>query len=713
MEGSGFRSPKVDSTRFWSWLVDPTNLVSRMDSSDLVYAFDPNADNPASADDTEWLLADGLGGYAMGSASGMLTRRYHGLLVAARRPPVERVVLVSQVVETLRVEGQEFWPTPMRFAGAPDSADVTLTRFERGPGWVRWLMEVAGVSIEKRLERGYGCAQARVSYTVRSDRAGVLVLRPLVALRDFHSLRTGSTEPVKVDPTDTTAGGPARRAGLFIARAGEIKVKLDGQGCTRIDEREDWTGFMYQRERERGQDCIEDLVAPCRFELAFGQGGGKASLTFSTEETGATGATTRGLPRSRASGVGPHDCAEDGESWHQCEFQNRGESARRAMVRLTEAADQFVVRRGSGSGAGVSIIAGYPWFSDWGRDTMISLPGLLLETGRLNEALATLRVFGAALRNGLIPNRFDDYEGGAHYNTVDASLWYLHAAAAWREATGDHAGYMEHLKDPCLKIIKAYRTGTDYDIHMDTDGLIAAGNPETQLTWMDAQREGVTFTPRFGKCVEINALWHHGLVRTADAVASDNPKGAKDLRSLAGRVRTSFAEQFTNPKGGLYDRLEPECSLWQPVDEIRPNQVFAASLSASPADGRTRRSVLEVIENHLLTPYGLRTLAPSDPGYIGAYRGTLFERDRAYHNGTVWPWLLGAYVEGVLRAADDLDTAKQAMRTLLEPLTARLDAWCLGQVCEVCDGDWPHQPDGCPAQAWSVAELLRSWMLVG
>jgi glycogen debranching enzyme len=667
-----------------------------MDSPDLVYTYDPQADNPAGANDTEWLLADGLGGYAMGSASGMLTRRYHGLLIAALKPPVERVVLVSQIVETLILDSQEVWLTPMRFAGGPDPADSMLTRFERGPGWVRWLMEVSGVSIEKRLERGHGCASARVSYKVRSDRAGVLSLRPLVALRDFHSLRTGATEPVKIEPTDNT----------LVARSGVVEASLAGQGCRRIDEREDWAELLYQRERERGQDCIENLVVPCRFELAYGKGGGEASLALASGETGMPGATTRGLPRSRADVDGEHDCAEDGESWHHEASCRQDESARRAIVRLVEAADQFVVRRGEGDG--VSVIAGYPWFSDWGRDTMISLPGLLLETGRHAEALATLRVFGRALRNGLIPNRFDDYAGGAHYNTVDASLWYLHAAAAWREASHDHAGYMEHLRDPCLKIIEAYRTGTDYDIHMDTDGLIAAGNPDTQLTWMDAQRDGVTFTPRFGKCVEINALWHHGLVRTAEAVASDEPKVARDLGTLADRVRASFAGQFINPQGGLYDRLEPECSLWKPVAEIRPNQVFAASLSASPADVRTRRSVLEVIENHLLTPFGLRTLAPSDPGYVGQYRGTLFERDRAYHNGTVWPWLIGAYVEGVLRSADDLAAAKQAMRTLLGPLTARLDGWCLGQVSEVCDGDFPHRPDGCPAQAWSVAELLHS-----
>lgn len=633
---------------------------------------------------TEWLLTDGLGGFAMGTASGLLTRRYHGLLIAAMKPPVERVVLVSQVVERLVVDGEEHWLTPMRFVGRePDAGPVEFeTGWRETTRSVVWRFERGGVRIEKELHRAVGHAAAMLTYRINADRPGFLELRPLVALRDFHDLRTAASEPVVIH---------ADGSGV-AARSGTTAVHISSSGCMRVDEREDWANLLYAVERDRAQDCIENLVMPCRFVVEFAAGATEAVLDFSARPNQSAIVLDIGI-----SGL---DHAIERVSGSNTE-------AREAVARLAAAADQFVVKRGDG-GEGVSIIAGYPWFADWGRDTMISLPGLLLATGRFDEALNTLRVYAGALKNGLIPNRFDDYAGGAHYNTVDASLWFLHAAAAYRGASGDDDGYREHLAGPCRAIIAAYRNGTDYGIRMDTDGLITAGSPDTQLTWMDAQRDGVTFTPRFGKCVEINALWHHGLVRTAAALEADEPEAATELRTLAARVAASFMEWFPDPSGGLFDRLEPVGSKWLPIAEIRPNQIFAASLSESPADEVTRASIIGVVRKHLLTPFGLRTLAPSDPNYIGSYKGSLFERDRAYHNGTVWPWLIGPYVEAFLRLGGDQGDA----RDLLRPLTARLDSFCIGQISEVCDGDAPHRPDGCPAQAWSVAELLRSWMLV-
>ena len=634
--------------------------------------------------DKEWLLTDGLGGFAMGTASGLLTRRYHGLLVAAMKPPVERVVLVSQVVEKLVVDGEEHWLTPMRFVGAePDACPVGFeTGWRETTRSVVWRFERGGVRIEKELHRAVGHAAAKLTYRIDADRPGFLELRPLLALRDFHDLRTEASEPIVIQPGTREVA----------ARCGPIAVHMTGSGCIRVEEQENWTNLLYTIERDRAQDCVENLLVPCRFVVEFAAGKTETAIDFSTKPSESAIVLSTGVS-------GLDDALE--------RVPESDTEAREAIARLAAAADQFVVRRGDGS-QGVSIIAGYPWFADWGRDTMISLPGLLLATGRFDEALNTLRVYAGAIRNGLIPNRFDDYAGGAHYNTVDASLWFLHAAAAYREASGDHAEYREHLAGPCLAIIAAYRAGTDYGIRMDTDGLITAGSPETQLTWMDAQRDGVTFTPRFGKCVEINALWHHGLRRTAAAIEADDPKAATALRTLAARVGESFMEWFTDPSGGLFDRLEPVGSKWLPIAEIRPNQIFAASLSESPADEDTRASIIGVVRKHLLTPFGLRTLAPSDPNYIGSYTGSLFERDRAYHNGTVWPWLIGPYAEAFLRSGGE----KSEARELLRPLTARLDSYCIGQISEVCDGDAPHRPDGCPAQAWSVAELLRLWLLV-
>lgn len=640
--------------------------------------------------ETEWLFTDGLGGYAMGTASGTLTRRYHGLLVAAQSPPVERVVLVSQVVEKLTVDGHEHWLTPMRFASSEPATSEVAFEIGRVEGTLCavWRFERDGIQVEKCLERGVEQSAAMLTYSIHADRPCSIELRPLLALRDFHDLRTPGGNRTFVRYGEN----------LLTVQCNCIEVCIHTQGCQRIDEHEVWSDLLYTHERDRGQDCVETLFVPCRYVarcepgtteilIAMSDQPDEPVLTLSTTVPGCEHALGR-IPEQDI-------------------------CAREAVSRLVAAADQFIVQRGGvNAGQGISIIAGYPWFSDWGRDTMIALPGLLLDTGRFNKALATLRVFGGAIRHGLIPNRFDDYAGAAHYNTVDASLWFLHAAAAYREAASDHAAYRDHLAKPCLEIIHAYRTGTDYGIHMDTDGLIAAGSPETQLTWMDAQRDGITFTPRYGKCVEINALWHHGLIRTAESIQQDQPDTAADLTALAARVRTQFAAQFVNPQGGLYDRLEPDAGNWVPSREIRPNQIFAASLSASPADLQTRRSIVETVEEHLLTPFGLRTLAPSDPGYIGTYSGPLFERDAAYHNGTVWPWLIGPYIEAFLRVHSASPEARAKARTAIMPLTERMDAYCLGQVSEVCDGDPPHLPDGCPAQAWSVAELLRTWIMI-
>ncbi|MEM7623853.1 MAG: amylo-alpha-1,6-glucosidase, partial [Planctomycetota bacterium] len=387
---------------------------------------------------------------------------------------------------------------------------------------------------------------------------------------------------------------------------------------------------------------------------------------------------------------------------------------------LGAGAPYLAARRGTGSDAMSSVIAGYPWFSDWGRDTMISLPGLMLATGRHEEARRAITVFGRHRRRGLIPNRFDDYSGPAHYNTVDAPLWFLHAASEYRRVTGDEAGYLRDLAPACLDVIDAYVRGTDHRIQMDpADALVNAGDIHTQLTWMDAQRDGVTFTPRFGKAVEINALWHNGLLATASAVEAQFSGRAGELRSLADRVAASFTEKFVDAgTGGLFDRIEPQLAGdgvsiegWKQVSEIRPNQVFAVSLPHSPLADRYREGVLDVIQEHLVTPHGLRTLAQHERGYHGRLEGSMFERDSAYHNGTVWPWLMGPFAEGVLRVGRFSDASRTRARGLLRPLVEALSGRFPGTIAEIYDGDHtpeaPQQPDGCIAQAWSVAETLR------
>jgi glycogen debranching enzyme len=367
--------------------------------------------------------------------------------------------------------------------------------------------------------------------------------------------------------------------------------------------------------------------------------------------------------------------------------------AKGRMTNAVRAAADFVVARRQPDGSmGVSIIAGYPWFADWGRDPMISLPGLLLTTGRFNEARQVLCTYAQYVSEGMIPNRFDDYSNEPHYNTVDASLWFIHAAFAYLRVSGDAETFNARLLEACRAIISGYKAGTRYKIHMDPeDGLISAGDESTQLTWMDAKCGGVVFTPRHGKAVEINALWYNAL-----RLVGEN--------ELADRVRESFVKTFwRNPFRGLWDVVDKG----HRDGAIRPNQIFAVSLPHSALDHDQQRAVVEVVRRELLTPYGLRTLARNEAGYIGHYIGSPMQRDRAYHNGTVWPWLIGPFLDAYLRTHEYSADALRQARVWLTPLIDHMKLGCVGQISECCEGDEPHRPVACPAQAWSVAEVLR------
>jgi predicted glycogen debranching enzyme len=388
--------------------------------------------------------------------------------------------------------------------------------------------------------------------------------------------------------------------------------------------------------------------------------------------------------------------------------------------RLAVAARQFMVARHGPQARAwtASVIAGYPWFGDWGRDTMISLPGLMLCTGRLDEAESTLACFAKHLKNGLVPNLFDDYGSAAHYNTVDASLWFVHAAHALHLARLPDTRLTREIVEACRTIIAAYRHGTDFDIRMDqADGLIVAGSPATQLTWMDAARDGVVFTPRFGKAVEINALWHNALLCMSELTEDAGERN--ELIMLARRVAASFRSAFWwEQRQCLHDCLTPSSSgNFEPDGQMRPNQIFAVSLPFSALNEPQHQAVVKAVGERLLTPFGLRTLDRDDPNYKPRYEGTLFERDAAYHNGTVWPWLIGAYCDSLLRverfSGDAKRRAHETIRPLIDEMRNAAGGRCVGQIAEVYDGDPPHRPSGCPAQAWSVAEVLRILTMIG
>ncbi len=614
-------------------------------------------------DQQEWVLTNGLGGYASSTVVGMNMRRYHGLLCAATAPPVGRVMTVNRIGEVLTVDDRpdrllEFSINAFRGQLHP-RGDRYLQRFELDQT-ARWEYLIGDVRITKELRLERLKNVAHVQYTVDSGSHPFrLNLLPMISLRDFHALRRADFAAFRLDVNgrQIIVGEGAFQVGI-AADAGAFEPRPDW-----------WYAHLYPMETERGQDDSEDLYTPGRFVLE-GRGAGQITLTIEMQPAG-------------------------DENWQGDDLpQPQADSESRVIQKLSRAAEDFIVRRKCPDGSpGATVIAGYPWFADWGRDTMISLPGLMLARGKFQQAAQVLGVFARYVSQGMIPNRFDDYTNQPSYNTVDASLWFIHAAFEYQRLSHDTPTFVKVLLPACRDIIDGYRNGTRFDIKMDpADGLINQGNAQTQLTWMDAKCNGVAFTPRQGKPVEINALWYHALKLMEQA-------------DLAARVAESFRRAFwISPYRGLADVVEGN----RRDESTRPNQIFAASLPNSPLLPAQQAAVVEVVRRELLTPFGLRTLSRSNPNYKGKYTGPQMQRDAAYHNGTVWPWLIGPFLEAYLRANAHSTAAMEQARQWLSPLLAHLsDQGAIGQIAEIFDGDEPHRPVGCPAQAWSVGEVLR------
>ncbi|MHC5113067.1 MAG: amylo-alpha-1,6-glucosidase [Planctomycetota bacterium] len=623
-------------------------------------------DDRSAALADEWLLTAGTGAYAMGTVLGVNTRRYHGLLVAATQPPVGRVLALHSVVDWLEVGGRRIDLAGQQFGEGlhPDGWTSLAATTVEAPGTCTWRFEIDGLAVTRRVRLHRAAGGVSVAWSVDGAAAPArLFVRPLTPLRDFHELdREHGDAPVIV--SEDASGVAIERGGVGL------RIGAAGDGAWR-SEPQWWRGFEYAADRERGQDCTEDAWSP-------------GVMVFDVDDDRPREIEVRLEPMPASEAPDPVQAADP----------------------LRAAADQFLVFRGGG---GRSIIAGYPWFADWGRDAMISLPGLLLVTGRLDDARRVLRAFAASMRRGLIPNCFDDAGGGASFHTSDASLWFVHAVAEYARAGGEDD--LPALVRAANAVIDAYRVGTDFGIGLDDDGLIRVGDGRVCTTWMDAHRDGVRFTPRDGKPVEISALWHHALRCLAEL--TDDAARRRDLDALARRAASSFRDRFRwSERGCLHDVLEPRDGAWVGDGRLRPNQVIAASLRHAPMDADERAAVAAAAREHLLTPYGLRTLAPGHPDYQGRYEGDLLRRDAAYHNGTVWPWLMGPYCETILRAGDFSAEARAEARDALAPLQTPLIDGRLRQVPEVYDGDAPHRPSGCPAQAWSVAEILRIEALI-
>ena len=661
----------------------------------------------------EWLETNGLGGYASSTMLGANTRRYHGLLVAALHPPADRFVLLSKLEETLETGAGRFELSTNQYPGAIHPHGYQYFRRFRLDLFPSFVYAAGEVMLEKTVFMPHGENTVVVQYRVLdwgalapAQRQCRLELRPLLAFRGFHELTRANgalRANIQADQGTVSMQPYDSLPRLYFAHDADAMVAGG-----------DWYyNFEYAVERERGLDFQEDLFNPFQ-------------LTFELNETRSIATVVASLAPRQVSDV---------PAFKRVETERRRSIATPAVragalhddseAMLRRAADQFLVSRGEHS----TVIAGYHWFGDWGRDTMIALPGLTLTTGRHDLAREVLLTYASRVDQGMLPNRFPDRGEAPEYNAADATLWFFYAAHAYLRATGDFA-LIRKLLPVFADIIAWHIRGARHGIRVDDDGLLHAGEPGVQLTWMDARVNGRVITPRIGKPVEIQALWHNALRVMADLSRQDgDTQSSARYAAMAEKTKLSFGAKFWNPtteclfdvidceplfrpnKNGVsaeraLERREPSAKT--AVDpSIRPNQLFAISLPFALLEGPRAKSVLKVAIEQLLTPYGLRTLSPHDPRFCGRYEGGVESRDSAYHQGTVWPWLLGPFITAYRKTYGHSEETAALGIAWLQPILDHMTEAGVCQISEVFDGDAPHRPGGCIAQAWSVAEVLR------
>ena len=644
----------------------------------------------------QWLLTNSRGGYSSSSICLCNTRRYHGLLVSSLTPPVNRIMVLGGCAETLTIGGGESIDlSAFEFDSNSAPGDFGFLKCFRRDAGVHFDYEIKGIKLTKSVYLLGDSDTVIVEYDFQKTKAPVeFVLRPLVGLRDFHSLRKSSAELVCQDRDD----------GILVFEKAGHNCELFMNCCdTRFEsDPQWWYNFAYRVDRSRGQEFTEDLWSPGGFRCRLDRPGKivfKAAFRRRCESELEADVLNLDIRSVR----------EDLLNRQKQVTSSAGDTDVR-MRNLFIAADQFVTKRRVGDSYRTTILAGFPWFADWGRDAFLSLPGLLLCTGRFEEAKSVLTTFAEAAEDGMIPNRFDDRGDKAHFNSIDASLWFINAAFQYLTASGDIETFGEQLLPVVCEIIDRYHNGTRFGIHADIDGLITGGSEQSQLTWMDARFEGVSFTPRYGKAVEVNALWYNALCMVNEFYADRDAEKQNYYKKMAEKVRKSFCKLFWNDKVGyLNDCVFPD---GRADDSLRPNQIFAVSLTFSPLEKEQQNSIVEIVREKLLTPYGLRSLEAAHPNYKGMYIGPQSQRDGAYHQGTVWAYLIGPFVESFLKVNDFSRKSKRQGREFLEPLLLHLtDEGCLGSIAEIFDGDAPHEPRGCFAQAWSVAEVLRAYIM--
>ena len=648
-------------------------------------------DLPA-AEAREWLVTNGIGGFASGTIATAMTRRYHGLLIAALQPPAGRTHLVAALDETAQYAGASYPLATHRWAsGTVDPRGfVFLESFRLDGTTPVWTYALADALLEKRVWMAHGANTTYIHYTLARASASLdLELKALVNYRDFHSSTHAGNWRMKISPVENGVMIlPFDDAAPFYLRSAQASC----------EPRHEWYRDCFlPLEKERGLDDREDHLFAALFRATLNLG---ESLTIV--------ATTEAspLPDGESSLAQRHQ--HEAALLNSWSAQN-AKSAPRApawLRQLVLAADQFIVKRSLPDAPdGHSIIAGYHWFCDWGRDTMISLPGLALVTGRSAIAREILLAFARYVDAGMLPNNFPDAGGRPQYNSVDAALWYFEAVRQYVAATQDFET-LQKLFPVLSNILDAYLAGTRYNIHVDpSDGLLYAGGPGVQLTWMDAKVGDWVVTPRTGKPVEVNALWINAL-ETMGAFARALSRPAEKFAALSAQAQKNFSKFWNSARDCCFDVIDSPGpgKAGQNDASLRPNQILAVSLPVSPLSAAQQKSVVDLCARHLVTSHGLRSLAPAEPGYQGRYGGDQRSRDGAYHQGTVWGWLLGAFALAHFRVYHD---AGAALR-YLEPLGSHISAFGLGTLPEIFDADPPHAPHGCIAQAWTVAEILRA-----
>jgi predicted glycogen debranching enzyme len=645
------------------------------------------------AESREWLVTNGLGGYASGTVAGTTTRRYHGLLVAALQPPVKRTVLVNSLDETVKYHGNIFSLATNRWKSGfvSPTGYIQIESFHLEGAKPVWRYALEDALIEKRIWMKRGENTTYVSFSLIRGRGPIeLDAKVLVNHRDFHLTTHGATWNTRIEPIE--------QGMEVIAFEGASPMFLKSASGSWTQKNEWYRDYFLPAEQERGLDDQEDRLYAAQFHCQL-RTGESATLVLSTERNAV-------LDGEEARTAQSNHEVKLFQTWQEQHAKTCGLSSDEEpswLWQLVLAADQFIVERVLPDQAeGRSIIAGYHWFNDWGRDTMIALPGLTLTMGRPEIARKILLSITRFVDAGMLPNNFPDTETAPQYNTADATLWLFEAMRQYFENTQDWET-LQQLFPVLAGIVDAHVHGTRYNIKVDpADALLYSGSPAVQLTWMDAKVGDWVVTPRTGKAVEINALWINAL-QTMAGFAGLLARPREGYQRLAEKATRSFQKFWNEDRDCCFDVIDTPSSDRDVL--LRPNQIFAVSLPASPLSASQQKAVVEIVAEQLLTSHGLRSLGPFEPGYKGQYGGGPRERDSAYHQGTAWGWLLGPFALAHYRVYKDAALAQ----SFLEPLGQTITSGGLGTLGEIFNGDAPFAPAGAIAQAWTVAEIVRVW----